>query len=465
VERKVNPNFRRIAAASILLLVIGLLVACEREDIEPPPAPNHSLAVNKLGNGEGTVSSSPSGIDCGDDCEATFSENTTVTLTVEADSNSTFAGWSGACTGNNPICSVTVTADTTVTAMFVDETTPQHQLTVTKAGDGSGTVMSDPAGIDCGIACEAFFEQAAVVTLTATPNANSIFAGWDGACSGTDPICNVTMAADESVTATFIRQTTPQHRLTVNKIGDGIGTVMSDPAGIDCGVACEAFFEEGVTVALTATPTANSTFAEWDGACSGTSSTCTVIIDADTSVTAMFNPLGDAVTLTITGPSTPAQSGGEVAYVLTVNNPSSVDLTDVTLVTFPPNSTWRPASSASIGNGGVCGGGVTWCYPGNSITWELGTVGAGQSRSIPISYTVDSGVPDGTQLHSVASVSYEGGGTSAEHSCFTKLMNVLEWEKLWYGYLTISRFEHSSSLSESQNHTPMGGAVAVMEER
>jgi DNA-binding SARP family transcriptional activator len=36
--------------------------------------------------------------------------------------------------------------------------------------------------------------------------------------------------------------------------------------------------------------------------------------------------------------------------------------------------------------------------------------------------------------------------TLLEHSCFTKLMNVLEWEKLWYGYLTISRFEHSSSL-------------------
>jgi beta-lactam-binding protein with PASTA domain len=40
------------------------------------------------------------------------------------------------------------------------------------------------------------------VTLTATPAAGSTFAGWSGACAGTG-LCNLTMSADQTVTATF----------------------------------------------------------------------------------------------------------------------------------------------------------------------------------------------------------------------------------------------------------------------
>jgi uncharacterized repeat protein (TIGR02543 family) len=41
------------------------------------------------------------------------------------------------------------------------------------------------------------------VTLTATPDANSIFTGWSGACSGTAPTCTVTVGGDRWVYATF----------------------------------------------------------------------------------------------------------------------------------------------------------------------------------------------------------------------------------------------------------------------
>ncbi len=77
-----------------------------------------------------------------------------------------------------------------------------QQLDAAKAGTGSGTVVSDPAGIDCGSTCSADFLQDAEVSLTATPAGGSLFAGWSGDCSGTGT-CIVTMDEAASVTATF----------------------------------------------------------------------------------------------------------------------------------------------------------------------------------------------------------------------------------------------------------------------
>jgi hypothetical protein len=53
-------------------------------------------------------------------------------------------------------------------------------LTVTKSGMGTGTVTSSPAGIDCGGDCSEGYPLGTNVTLTATPNADSTFAGWGG---------------------------------------------------------------------------------------------------------------------------------------------------------------------------------------------------------------------------------------------------------------------------------------------
>lgn len=76
------------------------------------------------------------------------------------------------------------------------------QLNVLKDGSGSGTVTSDPGGIDCSTDCTHDYTHGTVVTLTATPAQGSVFLGWGGACSGTGS-CVVTMNANKSVTATF----------------------------------------------------------------------------------------------------------------------------------------------------------------------------------------------------------------------------------------------------------------------
>jgi hypothetical protein len=79
-------------------------------------------------------------------------------------------------------------------------------LTVYKVGQGSGTVTSAPAGIDCGSGsgCTANFVLGAQVTLTAVPAAGSTFGGWSANCMpDNQPTCSLTMTNNATVGAIF----------------------------------------------------------------------------------------------------------------------------------------------------------------------------------------------------------------------------------------------------------------------
>ena len=97
-----------------------------------------------------------------------------------------------------------------VRVQSVSTAAPTNLFTVTRSGDGQGRVMSVPAGIDCGITCSSTYPSYTKVTLTATPASSSTFTGWNGACSGTAPTCEVTMLKAETVNASFtIKPSTP----------------------------------------------------------------------------------------------------------------------------------------------------------------------------------------------------------------------------------------------------------------
>jgi hypothetical protein len=164
---------------------------------------------------------------------------------------------------------------------------PGDILSVAKSGDGTGTVTSSPAGIDCGSTCSAAFAPGAPVTLTATPASGSTFTGWSGACSGTGT-CVVTMNADTRVTAGFGASS---YTLSVTVVGSPGGAITSSPSGIDCGATCGASFSAGTQVMLTATPANGWGLAGWGGACSGVGPNCTVTLNASTSVSASFATL------------------------------------------------------------------------------------------------------------------------------------------------------------------------------
>jgi hypothetical protein len=113
---------------------------------------------------------------------------------------------------------------------------PLPILMVNKTGTGSGTVMSLPTGINCGITCVYDFGYNSVVTLTAIPSAGSIFTGWGEACTGINS-CQVMMTSSSSVTANFellktISGNTGINGVTLTYMVNGkLLTVISDAKG------------------------------------------------------------------------------------------------------------------------------------------------------------------------------------------------------------------------------------------
>ncbi len=92
----------------------------------------------------------------------------------------------------------------------------QYALTVTKAGNGVGTVTSVPAGISCGSDCSQNYTNGTSVTLAASASAGSTFTGWSGSgCSGTGN-CTVSMTAARSVTATFTQNVPTITSITIS---------------------------------------------------------------------------------------------------------------------------------------------------------------------------------------------------------------------------------------------------------
>lgn len=84
----------------------------------------------------------------------------------------------------------------------------RYPLIITRAGSGSGVVLGNPAGIDCGSVCSANFLSGTRVVLTVTPNIYSIFTGWSNTCGAMNP-CSVTMDAAKAMTASIMDVSDP----------------------------------------------------------------------------------------------------------------------------------------------------------------------------------------------------------------------------------------------------------------
>jgi hypothetical protein len=172
--------------------------------------------------------------------------------------------------------------------------------------EGTGTVSSNPSGIDCtdiggtttGECTTTDFPFFGHIELTATPGPGSQFEGWrgnefSGECeSGATNPCSYTEGfLTYEVTAIF-GSVGPQQPLEVKRTGAGVGEVTSSPKGIECGAKCKAEFSEGSTVVLTASPNEHSTFARWTG-CSTVNSEdkCEVTMSAAKTVEAEFDAI------------------------------------------------------------------------------------------------------------------------------------------------------------------------------
>jgi uncharacterized repeat protein (TIGR02059 family) len=266
-----------------------------------------TVHIGKLGTGSGTIKTSgvsQDPINCGNDCDGSFTLGTPVVLKALAESNSNFDGWESGCKNTpskNEDCyvlktKVDIERDGTsygVTVSFSEAvaTTDFRTLWVTKQGAGTGSISSTSTApdlpkqkqVNCGGTCTVDYLLGTSVTLTASPAV--AFTGWKGACTGSLTTCTVTMESGKSVIATFIPS------VSADLAGTGHGLVTSQPSGINCGSggSCSAVFSGYASAILTATPATGSVFTGWAGPCTGSAAACTVGTSVTQSVTATFS--------------------------------------------------------------------------------------------------------------------------------------------------------------------------------
>jgi DNA-binding beta-propeller fold protein YncE len=174
-------------------------------------------------------------------------------------------------------------------SVSVTPAVPSAVLTVTKAGAGSGSVTSTPAGIDCGATCSQAFVLGTPLALVATPAAGSVFAGWTGACTGAAG-CALVMDAAKDVTATFNIST-----FTVTPSAGANGSISP---------ATPQTVNQGATASFTVTPNAGYT-ASVGGTCGGNlagNTYTTNPVFGNCTVEASFTPRSYTVAVSSNGP-------------------------------------------------------------------------------------------------------------------------------------------------------------------
>jgi Divergent InlB B-repeat domain len=331
------------------------------------------------------------------------------------------------------------------------------KLTVAKSGNG--TVTSQPAGINCGTACNASFTSSAVVTLTATPAAGSIFSAWGGACSGATATCSVTMSQARNVTAQFVTSTGESFALSVAVTG--AGSVSSQPSGIDCGTACSANYASGTSVTLTATPASGQILSGWGGACAGTTSTCVVEMTAARSVTASFAPLSASGSWTaptgirqilqsIRGVDDVALSANGDAVVVWAEQDSGVSNDSVWGIRYS-NGAWGTPTLLETGGGTVFNPKVAMDASGNAtVVWKQR--GGGIHLDVYTArYDVSSGWGTATLLENITSA-VNGGFTDSHDVAMDPAGNAIA---AWSQHIDVQEYIYAS------RYTPTGGWSAA----
>lgn len=193
----------RLAAAAVCAACGGSAPSATglTPGISTPAAPA-SAKLQVHVDGAGRVVSAPAGVDCRDDCDASFSSQAVVALRALPDAGNAFAGFGGACSGT--VCVLTLSGDARVIVNFEALPPPPprlHVVTVDVSGIGAGHVGSTPPGLDCKVGrCTAWFVEGTKLSLRATPDALSKTT-FGGDCAGWS--CEMTVARDLAVHVSF----------------------------------------------------------------------------------------------------------------------------------------------------------------------------------------------------------------------------------------------------------------------
>lgn len=131
----IDPHMRRerTTRACLTLLVALLVAGAAAPGAADVPV---GLQVTKSGTGHGTVTSDVVGIDCGATCQVEFGLGQVVILTATPRADATFIGWTGACTGEDATCQLTMDVAKSVNARFDRSYRPDAWIKLCGLSDG-----------------------------------------------------------------------------------------------------------------------------------------------------------------------------------------------------------------------------------------------------------------------------------------------------------------------------------------
>lgn len=387
-------------------------VACENSKSYTIGVPSNTLQVYKSGTGAGTVNSNPAGISCGtgSGCNEAYPSGTSVTLTASHSSGSTFAGWSGACSGTGS-CTVNMTSNMSVTATFNAALPGSFVI-------GSGGCFGWPNP-----KIENNPNPSSGATSYSLYRRDLSGGGWQTVADHWgiyyidvygDPVSQYGQyeyyAEAHNNAGTTRSGNTPYYYAGPSQCGQvlnnlnvdiatGSGTITGAEGAIYCPSTCYASIESPKVIQITATEANGNTFSHWTGACAGQPAACWLTMDQNRSTSAHFGTNNYTLNVTSTGPGTVTGTGGISC------NPTCQG-------SYPYNTTVylsaNPNTGASLSAwSGSCSGSAPTCTVTMNTSRSVGATFATNSYTLTTTVSAGSG--------SISPIS--GGGSSCSSSC------------------------------------------------
>ncbi len=235
--------------------------------VDPDPAFELVVGVDPADGGVVDADPAPNAL-------GVYNDGTTVTLTATPNLGFEFVEFIGDGATTLTTTTVVMDQDRATTAVF--EALPTFELVLNVSPPDGGTVVADPLPQVGGE-----YIEGTVVTLTATPNAGFLFASYTGDATGTNPVVQVTLDSDRTVTANFDEIPTFPLDVVINPPGAGTVDLNPLPDG-------EGEYLEGTVVTLTASPAMGFEFLSYTGDATGTDPVTQVTMDSAKTVTANF---------------------------------------------------------------------------------------------------------------------------------------------------------------------------------
>jgi hypothetical protein len=183
--------------------------------------------------------------------------------------------------------------------------------------------------------------------------------------------------------------------LTLNKVGNGSGSVATAPSGLVCGTNCSSnsgSFDDGSTVAFLALPSEDSKFVKWAGDCSGTALGTLITMSSPRTCTAQFDLIRYNIGISVIGPesgdiSSTGTNFPGLVYPFGGNYEVATDVVPGSFVSFTA-AVFNPSNAHAFWKNCATYGGFTTGQSSGSATCSINNVQSNINLTAEMNYGI-----------------------------------------------------------------------------